>query len=616
MSGRMSRGLMRTAGMAMLTGMTIWGGGRALAQLHPWPMFGFDERNTCRSPHRGPHVLPELRWWDRLETPGTPHPGGAAIGWFNTQNEYDDFTRFIVVGAPCTDHSPMGACPLHSRELRFYRFHPSEPGYTPDVPVAPERVIITSSGGIRTTPLILPNSRVVILTENALECWAPPFPTAPGAPLWSISVPTTSGSNNSASPKAAVVGGQLRIYAWIGGVLYCVSDSGTIIWTGACTTSGHNDDGQTPAIGPLAGDPTRSLVYCASFSGQPAAERFHVFHADGNPQTGGGFLPLAWESRIERFFYLGGERKKEGTFGSAVVHRSGNAELDGAVVVGSDDGALYAFNNSASGGAAADRWQLDRMHYISSTPAVSPEGWVFYWAESGGNVERVTDSVASGTKSGHCQSHGWVWGAAALDSGGRYFFGNAAPPLGNTDDLRIFAFQQDIFDPPPTFQLKRAWPDDLDFEPPRIGIVPGVDDLRQSTRAPLAIDADGSLIIVNNGYIYSLRVPARFVGDFNLDGCTNNFDIDPFVLALLDPAGWDAAFGSFDKVNLLAIGDCNYDGYFNNFDIDCMVELLLAGCGDSPLAAGSGESAMSAQDRTHFDEVVAWLREQVEETSR
>ena len=60
-------------------------------------------------------------------------------------------------------------------------------------------------------------------------------------------------------------------------------------------------------------------------------------------------------------------------------------------------------------------------------------------------------------------------------------------------------------------------------------------------------------------------------GDMNCDGLTNNFDIDPFVLALTDPAGYAAAWPNCNINN----ADCNMDGLVNNFDIDAFVAILV-----------------------------------------
>jgi hypothetical protein len=59
-------------------------------------------------------------------------------------------------------------------------------------------------------------------------------------------------------------------------------------------------------------------------------------------------------------------------------------------------------------------------------------------------------------------------------------------------------------------------------------------------------------------------------GDLNCDGAINAFDIDPFVLALIDPAGYAEAFPACDVLN----ADINEDGVVNAFDIDPFVALL------------------------------------------
>ncbi|MGE0479820.1 MAG: hypothetical protein AB7Q17_05045, partial [Phycisphaerae bacterium] len=59
-------------------------------------------------------------------------------------------------------------------------------------------------------------------------------------------------------------------------------------------------------------------------------------------------------------------------------------------------------------------------------------------------------------------------------------------------------------------------------------------------------------------------------GDLNCDGVVNNFDIDPFVLALTDPAGYA---GAFPACTALA-ADVDGDTSINNFDIDPFVALL------------------------------------------
>ncbi|MBK8913887.1 MAG: DUF1501 domain-containing protein [Phycisphaerales bacterium] len=61
-------------------------------------------------------------------------------------------------------------------------------------------------------------------------------------------------------------------------------------------------------------------------------------------------------------------------------------------------------------------------------------------------------------------------------------------------------------------------------------------------------------------------------GDLNCDGAVNNFDIDPFVLAITHPEAHAAAFPGCDPTRT---GDINGDGLFNNFDIDPFTDCLV-----------------------------------------
>ncbi|MBK8913789.1 MAG: hypothetical protein IPM64_04160 [Phycisphaerales bacterium] len=63
-------------------------------------------------------------------------------------------------------------------------------------------------------------------------------------------------------------------------------------------------------------------------------------------------------------------------------------------------------------------------------------------------------------------------------------------------------------------------------------------------------------------------------GDMNCDGVFNNFDIDPFVLAVVDPVGYAIAYPGCDPLH----GDLDDSGALNNFDIDPFVTCLVSGC--------------------------------------
>ncbi len=74
-----------------------------------------------------------------------------------------------------------------------------------------------------------------------------------------------------------------------------------------------------------------------------------------------------------------------------------------------------------------------------------------------------------------------------------------------------------------------------------------------------------------DGTILLLRNPATRPGDVNCDARIDFFDIEPFLLALFDPAAYAAAL---PDCNLLT-ADTNGDGQVNFFDIDSFVALLF-----------------------------------------
>lgn len=96
-------------------------------------------------------------------------------------------------------------------------------------------------------------------------------------------------------------------------------------------------------------------------------------------------------------------------------------------------------------------------------------------------------------------------------------------------------------------------------------------------RALRVIDAPG---IANTGsgppppvdmgaYEYFGFAPAP--GDMNCDGRVDNFDIDPFVLALTQPVVYE----HLHRNCALAAGDVDLDGQLTNFDIDPFVSMLV-----------------------------------------
>ncbi|MCG3126640.1 MAG: hypothetical protein CHACPFDD_01491 [Phycisphaerae bacterium] len=60
------------------------------------------------------------------------------------------------------------------------------------------------------------------------------------------------------------------------------------------------------------------------------------------------------------------------------------------------------------------------------------------------------------------------------------------------------------------------------------------------------------------------------VGDMNCDGAVDGFDVDPFVLAMINPVEYANQYPACDITH----GDVNGDGSINGFDVDGFVDLL------------------------------------------
>lgn len=87
-------------------------------------------------------------------------------------------------------------------------------------------------------------------------------------------------------------------------------------------------------------------------------------------------------------------------------------------------------------------------------------------------------------------------------------------------------------------------------------------------------DEDDALLGNDFGVASSLPeayLIANAPGDLNCDDAIDNFDVDPFVLALTDTAAYRDAQPNCDWM----LADLNNDGLVNNFDIDPFVELLI-----------------------------------------
>ena len=108
------------------------------------------------------------------------------------------------------------------------------------------------------------------------------------------------------------------------------------------------------------------------------------------------------------------------------------------------------------------------------------------------------------------------------------------------------------------FGTSVAWLGDLDGD--------GVGDLAAGARW----DDDGGF---NRGAVWVLFLDGLRRGDLNCDGAFNGGDIDPFFLALGDPAAYVIAFPSCNPL----LGDMNSDGRLDGGDIDPFFACLGGG---------------------------------------
>jgi probable HAF family extracellular repeat protein len=81
------------------------------------------------------------------------------------------------------------------------------------------------------------------------------------------------------------------------------------------------------------------------------------------------------------------------------------------------------------------------------------------------------------------------------------------------------------------------------------------------------IAGTGMLAGQRRGYLMTLRD----AGDMNCDGALDAFDIEPFILALVDPGSYPAQYPNCN----LNLADVNDDGAVDAFDIEPFIQLLV-----------------------------------------
>ena len=122
------------------------------------------------------------------------------------------------------------------------------------------------------------------------------------------------------------------------------------------------------------------------------------------------------------------------------------------------------------------------------------------------------------------------------------------------NDFHLLASSTCIDTGDPDFVLEPGHKKDIDGE---TRVWRGIGGRDGQARVDMGVDEYGS-------YVY---------GDLNCDRRIDVFDIDPFILAVWDPAAYAVAYPECSRELL----DCNGDGYVNDSDIDVFVELLTRG---------------------------------------
>jgi hypothetical protein len=83
----------------------------------------------------------------------------------------------------------------------------------------------------------------------------------------------------------------------------------------------------------------------------------------------------------------------------------------------------------------------------------------------------------------------------------------------------------------------------------------------------------GGSFTLTGGFWAPPAAPSLHLGDLNCDGIIDFDDINPFILALSDPATYQAAYPNCNVLN----GDCNGDGIIDFDDINPFIAILSGG---------------------------------------
>jgi hypothetical protein len=603
----MARRIARLRGAGMCALVTLWAGQMTaitfgqLDSADPWPKFGHDARNTCRyippsgadaSVGRGPHSTPQLRWWAELgEADSTFHRGGAVVFKSGTAG-----TRYVAVLSPFGSYSGI---------LRVFRFHPCGSSYDPSAgpatPVA-ERTFTGTSGDERigrSTPLVLSNDVIVVnlsaytLSSPNGAVWAgdvsslscPSGSPATISYAWSTNGRTDIDVVGHGSPATArtTSSGSWQVVLQSRDRLYALNPSnGNTLWNSAALSgaSGIVDD-STPAVGQDDSGNIQIYVTTQGYN-DTTKKHFHALPSNGSGWSQGALWSAFINRRMLNPLPCNGSQIS-GRLAIGTLASPGVPDSLAGPFVGSDEGALYAFDNPTSynSGTNNERWPdascnstppyygdpADTRRYISATAGLSANGDIILWNENNALIH-VVDSGTSFSRTSDVDlqvSSAMVFGAPALDTFSRVFIATPGSGTGN-NDTSVLAYSYSNSGVNSTYIWRYLAP---------TSIGPNNTNIRRESRSPLAMDEDGTLYVVNAGYLLALR---PLLGDLDGSGDLDCDDIDAFVSALAFPSTWESNVGSALGVNRVGVGDCNNDGLLNNFDIDCMEALLCSHC--------------------------------------
>ncbi|MBN2446007.1 MAG: fibronectin type III domain-containing protein [Phycisphaerae bacterium] len=273
-----------------------------------------------------------------------------------------------------------------------------------------------------------------------------------------------------------------------------------------------------------------------------------------NPPIIDGTLEPGWQQFSDGYYY---------TQTPGLTLRTYSAWDPNAVYMAFESSSRLRFMISIDGSPAMGRWESDVRHVDGALATTN----------NSDDVYNIGDVWADGY---YIYTY---YGASSVSVHGRGTIAGSAAASSEGDGL----YRTEI-------RIPRVMPGGATHVwYPTGGAAPVVDGLRldvgreiglNMTVAPIAGSDDNEYsgswtgLFETHGFeVFTLEAPQAFeLGDMNCDGGTDVFDIDAFVLAIIDPTSYAAAYPDCD-VNL---ADCNEDGTPDVFDIDAFVARITS----------------------------------------